>query len=332
MIGPIVSPARNLRTQGAQPLPEPPAFAEPRRMDPLSEVLALMKPQPYIAGGYPIPADVAIQYPEHPGIKCYAILAGSCWLFVEGMSQPVKLDTGDCVVLAHGRPFRFAADLSLKPMDRSVVHARRRAGSEAAPCATDVPGYIAGGHFVLKGGPTQLLLSALPLVVHIHDEAGRSVMRWSIERMSEELSQGQAGSSLVTQHLASMMLIQALRLHMANPSEVHRGWLAALADKQLSVVIANMHENPGHPWTVLSLAQSSGMSRAGFARRFRNVVGTGPLQYLTRWRMLLAADQLENSSDGLLALAQSLGYGSESAFGKAFRRVLGCSPGQYTQS
>jgi len=331
MIGSIVSPHKTSRPEERQAAPEPAAFASKRSMDPLSDVLALMKPQPYVAGGYPIPADVAIQYPKHPGIKCYAMLAGACWLIVEGVSQPVKLNTGDCVVLAHGRPFRFAAELTLKPMDRAEVHARRTSGN--GPLGTpNAPRFIAGGHFALKGGPARLLLSALPPVVHIRNEVGKAVMRWSIERMGEELSQAQPGSSLVTQHLASMMLIQALRLHMADTSEVHRGWLAALADKQLSVVIANMHDNPGRPWTVLSLAGSAGMSRAGFARRFSDVVGTGPLEYLTRWRMLLAADRLENSAESLLAIAQSLGYGSESAFGKAFRRVMGCSPRQYILS
>ena len=157
-------------------------------------------------------------------------------------------------------------------------------------------------------------------------------MRWSIERMSEELSQVRPGSSLVTQHLASMMLVQALRLHMEDTSEVHRGWLAAPADKQMNVVIARMHENPGRPWTVLSLAETAGMSRAAFARRFRDVVGAGPLEYLTRWRMLVAADKMEDPATGLLAVAQSLGYGSESAFGKAFRRVMGCSPRKYIQA
>ena len=121
-------------------------------MDPLSAVFALMKAEPYIAGGYPTPADVAIQYPKHPGLKCYAMLTGSCWLIVEGVSQPVKLNTGDCVVLPHGRPFRFAAELSLKPMDRAEVRARRVAGSDALG-ATDAPGYIAGGPFFTQGRP-----------------------------------------------------------------------------------------------------------------------------------------------------------------------------------
>lgn len=297
----------------------------------LSDVLALVKPEPYVAGGYPIPADVAIQYPKHSGLKCYAMLSGSCWLIVEGLTHTVKLNTGDCVVLPHGRPFRFAAELSLKPMDRTEVHTRRSMESES-PGALDAPGYLAGGHFALKGGATQLLLSALPLVVHIHNKTGMAVMRWSIERMSEELSQGRPGSSLVTQHLASMMLVQALRLYMEDNSESRRGWLAALADKQMSVAIAKMHEDLGRRWTVLSLANSTGMSRAAFARRFSDVVGTGPLEFLTRWRMLVAAEKMEDSAEGLLAVAQSLGYRSESAFGKAFRRVMGCSPRKYIKA
>jgi AraC-like DNA-binding protein len=87
-----------------------------------------------------------------------------------------------------------------------------------------------------------------------------------------------------------------------------------------------------HPWTLQSLAERVGMSRSVFALRFRETVGATPMEYLARWRMLLAADRLKNSSDGLSAIAQSLGYESESAFGKAFRRVMGCSPRQYTRS
>src|ERR1039458_5941396 len=88
MIGSSVSRRGTPRTEERQATSDPPVFASERRMDPLSEVLALMKPQPYIAGGYPIPADVAIQYPKHPGIKCYAMLEGSCWLVVEAAPQP----------------------------------------------------------------------------------------------------------------------------------------------------------------------------------------------------------------------------------------------------
>jgi len=128
------------------------------------------------------------------------------------------------------------------------------------------------------------------------------------------------------------MLIQALRLHLADAASTGGGWLSALSDKHMSITIASMHNDPGHPWTLQSLAARVGMSRSVFALHFREIVGVTPMGYLTRWRMLLAADRLKNSSDGLAAIALSLGYESESAFSKAFRRVMGCSPRQYTRS
>jgi AraC-like DNA-binding protein len=160
----------------------------------------------------------------------------------------------------------------------------------------------------------------------------KAAMRWSLERMREELSDPQPGGSLIAQQLAYMMLIQALRLHLADAASGGRGWLSALADKQMNIAIASMHSDPKTSWTLQSLAERVGVSRSVFALRFRETVGATPMEYLARWRMLLAPDRLKNSSDGLSAIAQSLGYESESAFGKAFRRVIGCSPRQYTRS
>jgi AraC-like DNA-binding protein len=174
-----------------------------------------------------------------------------------------------------------------------------------------------------------MLLQSLPPIVHIRRESDKATMRWSLERMREELRDPQPGGSLITQQLAYMMLIQALRLHLADAASAGRGWLSALADKHISIAIAGMHNDPGYPWTLQSLAERVGMSRSVFALHFRETVGATPMEYLTRWRMLLAADRLKNSSDGLGAIAQSLGYESESAFGKAFRRVMGYSPRQY---
>ena len=177
-----------------------------------------------------------------------------------------------------------------------------------------------------------MILQSLPPIVHIRRESDKAAMRWSLERMREELRDPQPGGSLIAQQLAYMMLIQALRLHLADSASAAPGWLSALSDKHMSIAITSMHNDPGYPWTLRALAQRVGLSRSVFALRFREIVGTTPLEYLTRWRMLLAADRLKNSSDGLAAIAQSLGYESQSAFGKAFRRVIGCSPRQYTRS
>jgi AraC-like DNA-binding protein len=150
--------------------------------------------------------------------------------------------------------------------------------------------------------------------------------------MKEELHDPQPGGSLIAQQLAYMMLVQALRLHLADSAGTVAGWLAALADKQMSAAITSMHSDPGHPWTLQSLAERVGMSRSIFALKFKQTVGATPMEYLTRWRMLLAGDRLKNSADSLSTIAASLGYKSESAFGKAFRRVIGCSPRQYTRN
>lgn len=300
-------------------------------MDPLSEVLALMKPRIYVSGGFAVLGDMAIQFPKHEGIKCYAMLAGECWLVVEGVQEPALLRAGDCFLLPRGFPFRLATDLSIEPVSYTVAFAAPSMRNEV-PGATPGARYIAGGHFSLTGGHAAMLLQSLPPIVHIRRESDKAAMRWSLERMREEFRDPQPGSALITQQLAYTMLIQALRLHLASAASAGRGWLSALADKQMSIAIAGMHSDPGLRWTLQSLAERAGMSRSVFALRFRETVGATPMEYLTRWRMLLAADRLKNSREGLSAIAQSLGYESESAFGKAFRRVMGCSPRRYTRT
>jgi AraC-like DNA-binding protein len=298
-------------------------------MDPLSDVLSLLKPQSYISGGFGVDGDMSIQFPKHQGIKCYAMVSGECWLSVEGVPDAVLLTAGDCFLLPRGLPFRLTTDLSLPPVDFNTVREARTSGG--AVFNNEGAGrYIVGGHFVLTGSHADILLKSLPPIVHIRKESDKATMRWSLERMKEELRDPQPGGSLIAQQLAYMMLVQALRLHLADGARGGVGWLFALADKQMGAAITCMHDDPGHPWTLQKLAERVGMSRSIFALRFKETVGATPMEYLTRWRMLLAGDRLKNSDDSISVIASSLGYESESAFGKAFRRVMGCSPRQYS--
>jgi AraC-like DNA-binding protein len=301
-----------------------------QQTDPLSEVLALLKPQSYTAGGFAVRGDIAINFPKHSGIKCYAMLAGQCWLVVEDVPEPVLLTAGDCFLLTRGLPFRLATDLSLEPVHYAVACTNLFMRSEA-PDVTEGARYIVGGHFAFTGSHAEMLLKSLPPIAHIRHEADKVAMRWCLERMREELRNPQPGGSLITQQLAYMMLVQALRLHLADTASAGSGWLSALSDKHMSLAITSMHNDPGQAWTLQSLAEQVGMSRSVFALRFREIVGCTPMEYLTRWRMIVAADRLENSAEGLSAIAHSLGYDSASAFGKAFRRVMGCSPRRFSR-
>ena len=250
-------------------------------MDPLSEVLALLKPQSLSSGGFMVPGDLAISFPQHQGIKCYAMLAGQCWLVVEGVAAPVRLDAGDCFVLPRGLPFRLTTDLSLEPVHYALVWDRLRNTDEMPEVIAGVR-YIAGGFFAFTGHHAEMLLHSLPPVVHIRSESDKTAMRWSLERLREELRYPQPGGSLIAQQLAYMMLIQALRLYLADAGSTGRGWLSALSDKHMKIAISSIHGDPGYPWTLKSLAKRVGMSRSVFAARFRKTVGATPMEYLTR--------------------------------------------------
>ncbi len=298
-------------------------------MDPLSDVLSLLKPRSIMCGGFDVGGKLSLQFPRHEGIKCYAVVSGNGWLAVDGVPDAMRLTTGDCFLLPRGRPFRLATDLNLAPVDALTLLAapRRNGGIVSFQGGGDC--FIVGGHFALGGSHANILLGVLPPIVHLRKESDKAAMRWSLEQMRQELRDPQPGGSLVAQHLAQMMLVQALRLHLAEGLNGGVGWLFALADKQMSVAMNAMHEDPSHRWTLQELAERAGMSRSTFALKFKDTVGDSAMEYLTRWRMLLAGDKLVNSSDPISEIALSLGYESESAFSTAFKRVMGCSPRQY---
>lgn len=297
-------------------------------MDPLSDVLALLKPRSYVSAGFDAGGPWCVAFGAYEGIKFNAVVSGQCWLAVDGVAEPVRLRAGDCFLLTGGRPFRIGSDLALPPLAAEhVFSAPRVRGVVTIHGGGDM--FMLGSRFSLAGPHAALLDGLLPPVVHIRNETEQAALRWSLDRMRRELRDPQPGSHLVAQHLAHMMLVQALRLHLTEPAAGQVGWLFALADRQLGAAIGRMHEDPARRWTVRELAESAGMSRSAFALRFTTAVGEPPLAYLTRWRMLLAADRLHRGGEPVGEIALSLGYGSESAFSTAFKRVMGCAPRQY---
>ncbi|HTV73320.1 MAG TPA: AraC family transcriptional regulator [Candidatus Acidoferrales bacterium] len=299
-------------------------------MDPLSDMLSLLRVRSYMSGGFDAGGDWSLHFDQHAGIKFYAIVSGECWLCVDGVPDPVRVQSGDCFLLPRGRAFRMASDMSLTPLGAVTFLSTAQNGR--------INLYNGGGqffsvcgHFALAGDHADILLGMLPPIVHLYKEADRAMLRWCVDQMMRELREARPGNSLVIEHLAHMMLVQALRLHMAEGPEGGTGWLFALADKQVSVAIKRIHDDPARRWTVRSLAESAAMSRTAFSLKFKKMVGTSPMEYLTRWRMLLAANKLSNAGDSIAVIAASLGYESESAFSTAFKRVMGCSPRAYSR-
>lgn len=298
-------------------------------MDPLSDVLSLLKPRSYVSSGVDAGGQWSIQFPDQNQlIKCYAVVSGQGWLVVDGVPETVNLQAGDCFVLPSGRPFRLASDLTLPPEPSSNYFPPPRPG---AVVTINKGGdfFLVGSRFAVSGGNSSVLMGMLPPIVHIHNETERAALRWAVERMMGELHDPQPGSFLMAQHLAHMMLVQALRMHVTQETAGNEGWIFGVTDKQLGQALEAIHGAPSFPWTLQELSVRACMSRSAFALKFKKTIGTSPMEYVTRWRMLLAGDRLENSADSVAIISLSLGYESESAFSTAFKRVMGCSPRQY---
>jgi AraC-like DNA-binding protein len=297
-------------------------------MDPLSDVLSLLKPRRYLSSGFDAGGAWAVRFTPFDSIKCYAIVSGSCWMTVDGVPEPVWMETGDCFLLPRGVPFCLASDLSLPAVDARAIFAATPDGGVAV-CNGGGDFFLVGSRFFLSGSQAGILLGMLPPVIHIRRQEDRAALRWSVEQLMQELRERQPGNYLMAEHLAHMMLVQALRVYLAEGTGGGVGWLFALADRQMAAAIGLIHGDPAYRWSVQELARRVGMSRSAFALRFKATVGVAPMDYLTRWRMLRAGERLENSADPVSVLAQSLGYESESAFSTAFKRIMGCSPRQY---
>ena len=159
-------------------------------MDPLSDVLSLLKPRNTMVRGFDLKAPWSILFPAHEGVKCYAVISGRGWLAMEGLADPVRVEAGDCLLLPRGRPFRLASDLDLPPVDAETFVS---AGAEGAVATLNGGGdcFGVGGWFDFAGPHAGILLSVLPPIVHIRKDADRAALRWSLERMMQELREPQ---------------------------------------------------------------------------------------------------------------------------------------------
>src|SRR5690606_18863889 len=186
---------------------------------------------------------------------------------------------------------------------------------------------LVSGRFAFDELSSELLLQVLPPIVHLKsaDDVAQ-VLRAAIDMLDYETRDRRFGASLVTHHVAQIMLIQALRLVAAAPDHAPLGWLAALANRRIGIALRLMHEQTRRRWTVIDLAEAAGMSRSIFALRFKELTGSAPLDYLLHLRMRKASQALRSGATSIASVAFEAGYHSESAFSNAFKRVMGMPP------
>jgi AraC-like DNA-binding protein len=282
-------------------------------MDAITDFLSAVRVQGVCYG------RIRISAPWAPGFEAGThagfgfISCGQAWLSFPDEAERIQLLHGDFFLLAPGREYLLSTTPGSAP---SAMIAGRFRFDETygRPLINFLPPLI-----LIRGGQ--------PHMVPLHK---------TLELLASEVdasrSTSEPGSELAARRLADLLLVQALRAHIADGESEQIGWLHALADSHIGAALNSMHMRIDHPWTVASLAAEAGMSRSAFAQRFKELMNESPLEYLTRWRMYRGSDLLRESDRKLADVAQAVGYDSDGAFHKAFKRVLGIAPGEYRRS
>lgn len=293
-------------------------------LDPLSDIIALLRPRTVFAKGISGAGAWAVRYGDfgHPGF-C-AVLEGACRLRVEG-AEAIRIEAGDFVFLPATPGFTIAGfepavpvfiDPKLAPAPAEEV---RHGRADGPP---DVR--MMGGYFQFDSPDADLLVAQLPAVIHLRGAARLAAL---VAMIREEAGGDAAGRDLVLGRLVEILIVEALRA--VGGDDAPPGLLRGLGDPRLAAAIRRMHAEPAHPWTTAELAKEAALSRSAFFDRFARIVGVPPMEYLLGWRMSLAKDLLRRGTGRIEEIALRVGYGSASAFSTAFARQVGVPPKRF---
>ncbi|MGE8154802.1 AraC family transcriptional regulator [Pseudomonas vancouverensis] len=282
-------------------------------------------------------ADTAAPFLE-PGAErvviFHLITEGEC--FVElGDQPPLQLRAGDVVVFPQGDAHRMCSAPGLPPasgarLDAVLARRPRQLSYGGGGAVTR----LVCGYLACETRLAGMLLKGLPAVVRVNVR-GSSAGVWlesSVRYALAEARSPRPGGASLLARLAEVLFIEVLRLYMNEQSDGRTGWLAAVHDRIVGAALNALHQKPCHPWTLDELARTAGTSRSVLAERFQLLVGVSPMQYLTQWRMLLAANLLRSGSGTLLQIAEEVGYQTDTAFSRAFRREYGAPPAAWRRS
>jgi AraC-like DNA-binding protein len=262
----------------------------------------------------------------------FVVSRGSCWLQIEGDDALIPISGGDLVFLPTGiaHSIRDSPTTPVIPIEDILAEQKPADGMLIRHGGGGSPVSLVCGCFTFEDGGNNPLVECLPPLIHVKADSTHSV-QWlesTLQFVASETAGELPGAVTIASRLADILFIQAVRAYMATTENCPAGWLKALGDRQIGEALRLIHETPAAAWTVESLAKRVAMSRSAFAAHFTAEVGESPLRYLTSWRMRKASLLLRHGSP-IAAAAREVGYQTDAAFGKAFRRFTGLTPGEY---
>ena len=302
----------------------------PASCDPLGETLYSLRLNGLIYANSELSAPWGVAMPPMDGKMMFHIVTqGGCWLRLPNQ-EVVYLQPGELALLPRGEGHLISSaeseecmpffDIPVSKLSERFEFMRFGGGGEETllTCGVLSLDHVAG----------QKLLSQLPALIHVKGDSGAlpGQLQALVHLMAEEASTLSPGGETVISHLSDIIVIQAIRYWVEHSPEASQGWLGALKDPKIGKALAAIHSHPESTWTVDRLANHAGMSRSGFSARFTEIIGTSVKQYVTEWRMSLARMKIMQSQVSLADLSEELGYQSEAAFSRAYKRVMGVPP------
>ncbi len=319
-------------------------------MDVLSEVLRAVRltgaiyfdinaREPWVAESPATSAICTNVMPEFEHVVSFHImLDGWCWVQLADNSEPVlKLEAGDAVIIPGGeahvmsteKGLRSKPDMQLyrRPTDRPLPFQIMEFGGQGAS-ARFVCGYLG-----CDARPFNPILGALPRLMRVQSTSVGGQLIHDLLRVAlQESMHSSAGGETILSKLSELMFLQAIRQYIETLPPEAKGFLSGLRDRQISAALTLMHSRPSENWTLDALAKEAALSRSAFAERFAELMGVPPMQYLGNWRLQLAARALERPGVSIAQAAAEVGYESEAAFNRAFKRLVGVPPGAWRRS
>lgn len=291
---------------------------------------------PWVAASPPTAIICANVMPDFERVISFHImLDGHCWAQLSDESEPaIKLESGDAVIFVRGEPHVMASEpgkhgmpdmgLYVRPTDRPLPFVFNEFGG-AGEKARFVCGYLG-----CDSAPFNPILEALPHIMHVKSSSAAGRLIHELMRTAlQETQSPRAGGETILSKLSEIMFLQAVRDHIETLSTSSKGWLSGLRDRHVGAALALMHGRPADPWTLDTIAKEVGLSRSAFAERFADCMGVPAMQYLGNWRLQLAARALERQGTSVAQAAAEVGYESEAAFNRAFKRLVGVPPGAW---
>jgi len=264
-------------------------------------------------------------------LEFHAVTRGHCLGGLLG-EEPVRLEAGDVICFPHGDPHVLSSGPGLRAPPKQAALYQQAGWSKlrypvklgAGPAEV----HVVCGFLGCDARPFNPLLAALPRVLRASDGDADSRGRLSslMEMAEQEATSPRPGSEGVLARLSELLFVEILRRHLELLPPDRTGWLAGLRDPHVGKALAQLHARPGHAWTLDALGHEVGLSRSALAERFGALVGEPPFQYLARWRMQIAAGLLDTTRDGVAAIGAQVGYASEAAFSRAFKKLVGVPP------